>query len=272
MLKDVFSGGRTSVCILPVGGWAYFATNRHWKHIARIVFLGFFWPVVAEAQSVVFDAASSAQEEFVSTNPALTWSHTVGTGASRLLIVSVSISYSGTTVSGITYGGVSLTSVGSVNAPSSDGRIEIWRLINPTSGTANIALSLASGSSSTVVGGGVSFSNVNQTTPLGTFASASAFNSATPSVTVTSATGDLVTDVVMWNTTTVLTVGGAQTQRWNRTTSGIVGAGSTAPGAASVTMSWTHAAATDSWAIGAVSIHQAPLTFFFRRRGEDSYP
>jgi hypothetical protein len=85
MLKDVFVS-------------EYNLGRAGWKHVARIVFLGFFWPVAAGAQSVVFDAASSAQEEFVSTNPALTWSHTVGAGTNRLLVVSVSISYSGTTV------------------------------------------------------------------------------------------------------------------------------------------------------------------------------
>ncbi|MBI2913817.1 MAG: DNRLRE domain-containing protein, partial [Chloroflexi bacterium] len=227
----------------------------------------------SESVGVRIDNQSSTQGEWVSS---LSWSHTVGSGSNRLLVVGVSVSYAGTTVSGVTYGGTALTQVGVKDAPSSDGRVEIWRLLAPASGTANVVVSLTNGNLSTTVAGAVSFTDVHQTSPLGAFASASGA-SGNPSVAVSSAAGEVVVDTVMWNGSyTTLTVGAGQMQRWNRTTSGMIGAGSTEPGAASVTMSWTvNGGQNDSWAIGAVAVRSTteptlPETATFGASG-DSY-
>src|SRR4030095_6169577 len=88
-------------------------------------------------------------------------------------------------------------------------------------------------------------------------------NTLAPTVTVSSGPGDLVVDtVVARGDTLTLTPGAGQTELFNYTTgvssTDVIGAGSTKPGAASVTMTWTEE--TDigkSWAIGAVSIRSA---------------
>ena len=70
-------------------------------------------------------------------------------------------------------------------------RIEIRSLTAPSPGTANVVVSLSG--SVDVVGGAISFSGVNQTTPFGTFVSAQG-TSASPSVTASSAAGQAVLD------------------------------------------------------------------------------
>src|SRR5438876_628790 len=111
-----------------------------------------------------------------------------------------------------------------------------------SNGTSFIATSL--------VGGAVTLTGVNQTTPLGIFASATG-SSTTPSVTVTSNTGETVIDTVSLTSSGAMTVSGGQTQQWQAGTSGR-GAGSTKPGASSPTMSW--ASGNFAWAIGAVGV------------------
>ena len=73
---------------------------------------------------------------------------------------------------------------------------------------------------------------------------------------VTSAAGEIVIDTV-YNSGTALTVGAGQTQRWNLAPGG-EGAGSTEPGASTVTMSWSQP--TGSWVIGGVSVKSSGST------------
>jgi hypothetical protein len=75
---------------------------------------------------------------------------------------------------------------------------------------------------------------------------------------VTSNPSELVIDAVV-NTGASLTVGGGQTQDFSTTTN-LNAAGSSEPGAASVTMSWSLAGST-AWAILAVPIK--PQSSFF---------
>src|SRR5207247_228248 len=109
----------------------------------------------------------------------------------------------------------------------------------------------------TVVVGVTSFTGVDQTTPLSIFFGA-ASNGLTASVNVASAPREVVFDTVAVNAqATSLSVGGGQSSRWDVGTGAAGrGAGSTEPGAGSVTMSWGISVAQD-WAIGAVSIKPA---------------
>ena len=100
----------------------------------------------------------------------------------------------------------------------------------------------------------MTFTGVDQGVPLGAFAGANG-NSGTASVNVSSASGELVFDTVdHYNS---LTVGANQTQRWKTGSASTYSGGSTEPGAATVTMSWT--AGSNTWAIGAVPIKPAAL-------------
>ena len=128
----------------------------------------------------------------------LTFSHTVGSGSNRLLVVSVHLRDGvGTPVTGVTYGGNALTAVPSGSANSGTGtpenRTELWSLLDPPTGTADVVISLSA--SKNIVGGATSFFGVDQTTPLGTAVAAGA-NSASPSVVVSSAADGLVRDAI----------------------------------------------------------------------------
>ncbi len=213
------------------------------------------------SSSITVDATSSGTA--ISTNTK-TVSHTTGSGSSRLMLVGVSLfdGGAGRQVSSVTYSGQSLTFVGGRTDNSNSVRIEIWRLINPPSGVANVVVTL-NGSSDGIVVGVTTFSGADQTTPLGSFASAQGM-SAAPSVSVTSASDELVFDVMAMKDGTAVTVGSGQTQRWSAADANnkIRGSASTEGGASSVTMSWAeNGGNSKEWAIGAVSIKVAGATY-----------
>ena len=156
-------------------------------------------------------------------------------------------------VSTITYNGVGLTLVGSQATSDNKGRIEIWRLIAPATGTFNVVGNLSGAPDGATVGV-VTFTGVNQTTPLGSFISDLA-DSGAASITVSSGASELVFDTLVVEGTSDkdLVPGAGQTQRWDLFQAPASNGGaSTEPGAASVVMSWSFP--TDKWAIGGVSI------------------
>lgn len=205
-----------------------------------------------------FDAASSATGN---TN-SLSWSHTVGVGSNRILIVGVSIMNSATqTVTGVTYAGTALTPVGFQNN-GTNCRVEIWRLVAPATGPNNIVVTLSA--SARFVAGAVSFSNVDQTNPIDAATFAPPGNSNAPSVIVTTVTDNSwVIDTLAAIQNITVTVGAGQSEHWNINIGGgpnrINGAGSTEgpkTPAGAVTMSWSLSAA-QPWSIGAVALKPA---------------
>jgi hypothetical protein len=159
--------------------------------------------------AIAVDSATSAQGSTAS----LSWNHTVGSGANRILIVGTSHRDGNRTVDSVTYGGTLLVKIGEQNGPGNGNKTTIWRLIAPPSGTALVVVNLSA--SSNVAAGAISFTGVDPTTPLGTFVSASG-TSTTASVIATSASGELVVDTATVNGDGLsLTVGAGQTQRWN---------------------------------------------------------
>lgn len=200
---------------------------------------------------------------------ALTFSHTVGSGSNRILIVGVSIDRTSTVsvINTVTYGGTALTNIGNTTSTSSVMRISLWRLVSPAVGTANVVVTPVGGNSTDFVAGATSYRGVDQTTPLGTFAEATG-GSGTPTVNVSSATNELVVDAVAVDGALLgnsISEGAGQTERYNVNTAGLlgggmIGAGSTEPGAATVTMSWTQNGLNGRWAIGAVPLKPAPPT------------
>src|SRR5438132_6805144 len=137
--------------------------------------------------AIVVDSTTSASALTANT---LTWSHTVGAAPKLVLVVGVTNRDGHKTVTGVTYGGTPLTRIGFRNGHGNANRVEIWSLTAPSPGTANVVVSLSG--SVDLVGGAISFSGVNQTTPFGTFVSAQG-TSASPSVTASSAAGQVVT-------------------------------------------------------------------------------
>lgn len=186
----------------------------------------------------------------------ITISHTTS-GTDRLMLVGVSSNPSDLeTVSSITYNGASLSFIGR-ETYSNDAQVEIWSLIAPDVGTYDVVITFSEGIRRAAVAGVTTFTGVDQITPLGTFASVSDSSPGPATVNVTSTTNELVFDTVACEDCDGFMVGGGQTQRWNvlEATGGndLFGAGSTEPGAATITMSWTLTTSA-CWAIGAVPI------------------
>jgi hypothetical protein len=162
-----------------------------------------------------------------------------------------------TSITSVTYDGVSLAKVGSdLNAGA---RIEIWKLVAPHAGTHNLIATFSNAGGGTTAGV-MTFTGVDQTNPLGTFASANG-DATSGSATVTSSSGELVFGVVaVKDVDQNLVPGVGQTETWDLFTGTEAnGGGSTEAGAASVAMSWTWSAGTN-WAIGGVSIKPASNT------------
>ncbi len=238
-------------------------TTNHLNRLPLVLALAACLAVIfagPAASAVALDATSL----LVGTNTTFTFAHTVGVGMDRVLIVNVSVYNSNKTVTACTYNGVALTRLGFLDGGtgSNDRRMEMWRLINPPIGTANVAVTFSSSSKAVI--GAASFFGVNQTTPNGSFVSNEASTSLA-TLTVPSAAGELVIDcmAVQGNAATA-TVGAGQTQLWNdysRSNGGaVVGCSSTEPGAASVAMTW-NLSGVDYWVIGAVSLKPAVRPF-----------
>lgn len=219
--------------------------------------LSVFRPATLPPAGIVLDTTSSVAP--VGKVSSLSWNHTVGSGSNRILVVGVSLRKKDRPVTGITYGGIGgFVFAGAAERSDADHRVEIWYKVAPAVGTALIAITLTGDVE--VVGGAASFTGVHQTVPAGTFAGAFG-GDATPTVTVSSATGEVVIDVLSINGNAgAVTVGAGQTQRWSGLTGtgdgNEFGAGSTEPGAASVTMSWS-ATTARKWAIGAIALKPA---------------
>jgi hypothetical protein len=200
-----------------------------------------------EESGIEFDFASSATTA-VGQQTSLGWSHTVS-GSNRILIVGVGIrksSGSASSVSSITYNGVSLTKINHVQDSAGAGsRTELWYLLNPDTGTHYVNVTM--GAAKPFAAGAISFKGVHQASPLGSEA-ASTGSGTTASVSVSSSIGELVVDAVTSADDTLpiptLTAGSGQTGHWSEelnSGSGHLGrtGGSQEAGAASVTMSWS---------------------------------
>jgi hypothetical protein len=212
-----------------------------------------------------------------------TWSHTLGGGDSQALVVGVSTYSTLAVLPLVRVTGVrivetnqALTRVDDGLGVSSDSKAGVDMFIIkeplPAPGTYTIEVSLGAGVEY-AVGGSVSFNGVNQTTPNRAFVAATnraTGTSTNPAITtVPSASNEIVVDTVSTAFGTppnILTPNASQTERWNGKfcdgpppanepdlTLNSIGAGSTKPGSATTTMSWTQNN-SQPWVIEAISL------------------
>ncbi|EMI15641.1 Laminin G, subdomain protein 2 domain protein [Rhodopirellula maiorica SM1] len=214
---------------------------------------------VQQAWTEVLEAAVDTTSTGTSTGGTVTVSHATS-GTNRLMLVGVSLNQAaGETVTSVTYGSQNLTLVGVEE--NGDARIEIWSLVAPDIGTANVQVNFSGTTDGNTVGV-TTFTGVDQSTPLGTFASNSAASGGTATTTVTSAADEVVFSVVAVDDTVDynLIPGTGQTERWDLLGGGdISGGGSTQTGAASTNVEWTWSG-NDNWALGGVSIKSVANT------------
>jgi len=217
-----------------------------------------FFEAEGPSATIAHDASSS---DTAATKKTITVSHTVGSDNNRILIVGVSTtldaeeSFSDT----CTFGGTSLTRLAAKDNGTA-AFCSLWYLVNPSSGTADVVFT--SLVTTDIVMGVSSYEEVDLLNPFGSVARANGTSDA-PSVAITSASGELVVDVLAAVNPSSCTVGADQTERWNtNVASSILGAGSSEPGAASVTMSWALGSSV-AWSILGVPLRQAagPLLY-----------
>ena len=190
--------------------------------------------------AVAFDATANATGTAVTS---ISWSHTV-TGAQTGGIVGVS---SDGSISTVTWNAVAMTLEQFASDPGAIAQGSHWSLIAPTTGTVTATVTAASN----IKGGSVSVTGAHQTTLVSNKITNSG-STASISTAVTSAVGELVVDNVETDSgggTPTVTGGG--TLRW----SAALGSGSTEPGAATVTRTWTLTAT--GWSHCLVSIKAA---------------
>ena len=174
-----------------------------------------------------------------------------GAGLNRLMLVGVAIDQNAAAeVSGITYGGQSLTRVVAQTNAAGPDRVELWRLVNPPSGNSNVVVSMNGQQHNGMVVVAATFAGVDQGAPLGTPSAASG-----SSVAVASGASELVFGMVASGSSAPLVGGEGQVQlRQTGDGADIRGAAVTRLGAGTVTLSWSGGA---SEAVAGVSLKPA---------------
>ena len=187
----------------------------------------------------------------------LSWSHTVTSSGSNLaLVVGVGVGNDSDGGLGltVTYNSVVMTSVGKCTRNASSGVVQTFRIAAPASGTNTVAVTL-SGGTADLIGGSISFTGVNQSSPCRNAATALGYSTLV-SVAVTSAAGDMVVDAV--GSGSAITAS-SQTLEWLHNLNGNTGDGnaaqSVASGASTVTMGYT--GINDYWGIIGVDVAAA---------------
>ncbi len=188
----------------------------------------------------------------------LTISHATS-GSNRLMLVGVSINNDNLeTVSSVTYAGLPLSLVGSVNHQGSggdDARVEIWARVIPPTGTHDVVITFSADLRWYGVAGVITFTGVDQTDPLGTFASTYG-DSSSPSLPVSSGPNDLLLGVFACETCNSASFNSPGVDEWYEAagSGNTIGAGGTIEGAGSISASLGK---SDHWAMGAIAVRPA---------------
>ena len=206
----------------------------------------------ANPPSNVMPSASLGTLSSASTQT-ISWTHTTGSGANRIMIVGVSIKSSTVSVSSVSYGAQNLVFIR--NDTNSNGiRSELWYLTAPNSGTATVTVNLTNSANAT--GGSATYTGVSQTSPIdsnngGTGAS----SSPSSSLTVSTSNSFLVSNVAINGSATISAEGSGQTPRWDQSAANIVrghGSEEGPDGTGPQMMSWTLSGSA-VWAVSTVA-------------------
>lgn len=215
--------------------------------------LALLWPCAALAATPTHDATTSDNTgNNGQQNP--TTSHTGGTGQSNYIALAC-ITFQDTTgtLSSVTYGGQGMTRIGTDEGTATAASFaSLWYLLAPPSGAQTVQANFSEAINDTIFSVSTYY-NVNQSNPFGTEVADNG-SGTTISVVVTSAAGELVVDCVDAHPSTDTYTAVGQTERSDIAISGNHWHGfSEEAGAASVTMSWTHASSNE-WATKAIPL------------------
>jgi uncharacterized repeat protein (TIGR02543 family) len=223
--------------------------------LAVALFFFHLLPAASADAAIAFDAASRAATTSTG-KTSLTWSHTLGAGADRLLVVGVAVEDTGSTgadanVTSVTYNGVALAAVPSSKIFGGGTGIiqtQLFYLLNaslPASGTYSVTVNFQ-GAVDGISAGAVSLTGAGQAAPQPAATKVDTSGADAISTAISAAVaGSWAVDVVGSGNSGSFTAGTGQAERWDIAASGMTGATSTKAlsAAGSTTASWTHSGA-----------------------------
>lgn len=206
--------------------------------------------------SVAFDAISNPTPINASA-ATLSWTHTP-VGAPTAVAVVIGGYAAGSTISSVTYGGVSMSAGTAYGDYPATYYTRMYGLANPSSGAQTVTVTFSGNTYAAAAA--ITVTGSDTTTCFSNSSGNTATASSSISDTVSGATGELVVDCVAGFIAGAGAsgVGGAQTSRYSAFWNGNISFGvSTAPGAASVTTTWSTVSSSDHCA-GAIGSFKAP--------------
>jgi hypothetical protein len=113
---------------------------------------------------------AGADTSATGTSLTLSWSHTLVAGSNRTIVVCLGAEHSGTTVSGVTYGGTAMTLAVSYETPATGTKMlnQIWYLLEanlPANGAKTVTITANGGSISEITGFCSEYTGVKQSAP-----------------------------------------------------------------------------------------------------------
>lgn len=197
------------------------------------------------------------------------WTHTVGTGANRALVVCLAASDAASEAnagaSSVTFNGAAMTFIRK-DAQLASGsnadylRTELWRLLGPPSGAGTVVATWAGSPSRMAVGRSLSLTGVSASAPINANGGATGNSTAVSAPLTTSVDDTLLVDCAMGWQSTGLTVGSGQTVQSHQVVTHIGGGGGNSIGMSAMTkatagadtMDWTQA--SDYWVSSAMAV------------------
>ena len=227
--------------------------------------------IITVAATIEFDAAS-----FVSSsenNGTLSWSHTVGNGQNRLLVVGVAGEDNNAgdlIIADVEYNNIAMIPVTDSNEIAGSGigqdrkiQTKLYYMLSPPSGTAAVEVTF-SGNVSDKYAGAVSIENVQQQQPEAVATNANADANSISTAITTQTDGAWIVDVIACGNQGSFTVAtGGMQEQWVLLGSSSSSAGSTRPAilAGTTAMSWNHTDANRLVHSAAAFVPKQPITY-----------
>jgi hypothetical protein len=175
--------------------------------------------------SIAYDSTGSGNNGDGASN--ITWTHVVGSGTNRFMMIGISIRVVTVSALSVTVGGQSATFLRS-DSLGAEVKGETWYLINPGSGSKIVTVTLSG--SCKASGGSVSYSGVAQTDPVDNHVGAS-YSGVTPSVSLTTTVDNdwIFSNLAVSGAATIVAHGSGQVHRYYQIGTG--GSGPSRPAA-----------------------------------------
>jgi hypothetical protein len=220
--------------------------TRFIRRSARALFASLVCTAIAATTASAAISYDSAASKAATNAASASWTHNVGSGSDRILIVGLATEDTNTSVlnvSSITCNGAAMTAVANSSATAGSStfdKTQLFYLLNPASGSNTIAVTFG-GAVNGVSAGSISLNGVAQNAPAAAaIATATSGNTISASIAVATAGSWLVSVANSGASNASLTAGSGQTKRWGIAQGSSGGAGSTAaPATGTVSTNWT---------------------------------